>query len=147
MAGRAGGHPPKEEYLRWWFGNRPGLPSTISQDSIAEYVAAYREPGAMSSGFDSYRAVLTDVRDMQERSRTRLAIPVLGVGGEHSFGAAVGASLGRIADSVQSVVIDGAGHWVPDEKPVDLACALLGFFSGQAAAAAAQPLHGTEGSR
>jgi pimeloyl-ACP methyl ester carboxylesterase len=127
------------EYLHWWFGYRPGSRPSVTEEAAAEYAAAYASPGAMSSGFDYYRAVLDDVRDVTARAGSRLAMPVLAVGGQYGFGAAVKPSLERIAAVVEAVVIQGASHWVPDEKPAELTAALLQFFAGPAAVAKPVP--------
>jgi pimeloyl-ACP methyl ester carboxylesterase len=60
----------------------------------------------------------------EQRKNTRLAMPVLAIGGEASAGAQVGEAMKHIADDVQSAVIPGAGHFVAEEAPEDLLAAL-----------------------
>jgi pimeloyl-ACP methyl ester carboxylesterase len=124
----------EEGYLRWFFDHGAGAPGSVSPDAVAEYVAAYSQPGTMSSGFDYYRAIAADRDDARARADVRLALPVLAIGGQRSLAEAVGTSLQRIAPAVQTVVISESGHWVPDERPGELADALLRFFADPAAA-------------
>ena len=46
---------------------------------------------------------------------TKLAMPILAVGGGDSFGAAEGAQIGKYASNVESKVLPGCGHWLPEE--------------------------------
>ena len=38
-------------------------------------------------------------------------------------------SLRQMAEQVDEVVLDECGHWVPEEKPVELANALCSFIA------------------
>ena len=64
----------------------------------------------------------------------RLPMPVLAVGGGVSYphgrgrGVDVEASLSRVADNVRGVVVSDSGHFVPEEKPEELALLLLEFL-------------------
>jgi len=35
----------------------------------------------------------------------------------------------RVADDVRGGVIEGSGHFIPEEKPAELAAALTAFFA------------------
>jgi pimeloyl-ACP methyl ester carboxylesterase len=118
----------EESYLRGWYDHGSATVGQPDEDAVAKYVSAYARPGAMSAGFDYYRAVIDDLSDARSVWSDKLTLPVLAVGGEHSFAVAVSASMQRIANDVTAVVISGAGHWVPDEKPAELAAELIDFF-------------------
>jgi pimeloyl-ACP methyl ester carboxylesterase len=118
----------EESYLRRWYDHGSATAGQPDEDAIDVYVSAYARPGAMTAGFDYYRAVIDDLSDARPVWSDKLALPVLAIGGEHSFAAAVSASMQRIASDVTTVVINGAGHWVPDEKPAELAAELIDFF-------------------
>jgi pimeloyl-ACP methyl ester carboxylesterase len=119
----------EEQYLRWWFDHGSGAPGAISETAVAAYAAAYCRPGAMSSGFAYYRCVFEDITDARAAAAAKLAVPVLGVGGERSFGPAVGAAFSKVAENATTIVIPGAGHWIPDESPAQLGAALLDFLA------------------
>ena len=92
-------------------------------DSIANV------PGALHSNFGFYRALDTTIAENQQRIAHRLTIPVLGIGGEFSLGAGVGAEMKLVADNVQTAVIPGAGHFVAEEAPAEVLTALTAFLS------------------
>ena len=51
------------------------------------------------------------------------------MGGDHSKGAEVGKQVQRYATQVKSVFIANAGHWLPEERPEEVAQHLLSFFA------------------
>jgi pimeloyl-ACP methyl ester carboxylesterase len=64
-------------------------------------------------------------------------MPVLGIGGEKSYGEHVGDALKLVADDVQSVVIPGVGHFVAEEAPDEMLAALTAFLAPYRDASAA----------
>jgi pimeloyl-ACP methyl ester carboxylesterase len=59
----------------------------------------------------------------------RLTLPVLGIGGEHSLGEQVAATMKLAADDVQTLVIPGCAHWVAEETPEETTAALTAFLA------------------
>lgn len=77
-----------------------------------------------------FAAVWDDADDNRESASTKLTCPVLAVGGEQAMGRMVEQSAANLAEKVQGVVLPGAGHWLTDERPDEVAALLLEFFSG-----------------
>jgi pimeloyl-ACP methyl ester carboxylesterase len=46
-----------------------------------------------------------------------LAMPVLAVGGEKSFGPMMATVMRAVATNVQTAVVPNSGHWVMEENP------------------------------
>jgi pimeloyl-ACP methyl ester carboxylesterase len=105
-------------------------PQAITEGDIDEYVRCYAQPGAMHAGFEYYRAYPLDERRNREYAQTKLAIPVLALGGELSGGGAPFASFARLATDVRGGVIAGCGHFVPEEQPDALLAQALPFLTG-----------------
>ncbi|RII17832.1 Soluble epoxide hydrolase [Streptomyces sp. YIM 130001] len=122
-------------YLQAFFGVRTGDPSAVEGADFERYVAAYSAPGAMRAGFELYRAFDEDAaanRAALEREG-RLTVPVLAVGGALSTsGLLVEQMMREVADDVTGLVVPGAGHWVPEERPREFTEALLAFLGGRA---------------
>lgn len=119
-------------YLGWFYRNYGHRSDVIAQEDIDEYLRHYRNPSVLHAGFEYYRALPKDVEDNATRAREfRPTIPILGIGGGQSWGrrTQVAESLRRMADDVREVVIENAGHWVPEEQPEELAGLLRDFFS------------------
>lgn len=104
----------------------------IPDDAIDEFARTYAQPGAIRAGLAYYRAIPQDIADNERAiAAGKLAMPVLGLGGTETFGRRelTLESMRRVAEDVWGGVIKGAGHFIPEEKPAELAAALLDFFA------------------
>lgn len=98
----------------------------VSEAAIDEHARHYATPGGMTAGFNLYRALKQDAA-LAATFDTPLAMPVLTVAGRHGQGDALAASMQRHTSQLQSVVVDGSGHFVAEEAP-DRFCETLGAF-------------------
>jgi pimeloyl-ACP methyl ester carboxylesterase len=55
-------------------------------------------------------------------------MPVLAIGGDHSYGAAMKTEVEAIASNVQGAVIANSGHWIMEEQPQQAIAAITGFL-------------------
>ncbi len=100
--------------------------------AVDEYLRTYVRPGVMASAFERYRTTDSQIAHNARHVKEPIATPTLAVGGEHLFGAAVGDNLRSAAADLRTVVIDGCGHFVSEERPRELARLLLTFFADHA---------------
>lgn len=108
----------------------------LPDEVVNYYVDLVSTPGALPGSFAFYRAWDATMAQNGDRAGTALTMPVLAIGGETSWGPAVGGAMGALANDVQSVVIPGASHWVAEEAPEELADALTTFLAPFGAAVA-----------
>jgi pimeloyl-ACP methyl ester carboxylesterase len=104
-------------YLDRIWNDFSGDPQKPDEATRAFYAAQYAQPGAMRAGFAQFAAFSTDVADNQIFQQTKLAMPVLAVGAEKSFGATEAAVMRNVAANVREAVVPGAGHWLMEENP------------------------------
>lgn len=104
-------------------------PGAFTHEDIDEYVACFSAPGALRASMAHYGALPEGLEQRKQMAKTKLAMPVLALGGAMSFGMGVVKSLERVADDVRGGVIEGAAHWVAEEQPEALLRELLAFFS------------------
>ena len=73
----------EDTYLRFFYAFGGARPDAIEEAAQAEYVRAYRQSGAMTAGFNYYRAVPQNIADNTafRESGQRLAMPILVYGG------------------------------------------------------------------
>src|SRR5712671_6977390 len=120
-------------YLEWFFMNGCDQANVFSDADIAEYVRTYSQPGAMRAGFNFYRALSQDVADNRATFAAgfKLPMPTLGLGGGGSRGRGdlVVESLRRVANKADGGSIADCGHFIPEEKPEELARRLREFLS------------------
>ena len=124
----------EEIYLGWFYRHYGYQPGAIGPEAIEEYLRTYRQDGALRAGFAYYRALEQDIAHNQSLlERGKLKMPVLALGGGKAFGRGADTfeSLQRVALDVRGGVIEDCGHWMPEEKPEQIATALLDFFAGK----------------
>ena len=119
-------------YLEWFFMGGCDQADVFSDADIAEYVRTYSQPGAMRAGFNFYRALAQDVADNRATlgAGFKLPMPTLGLGGggQRGRGDLVVESLRRVALSAEGGSIADCGHFIPEEKPIELADRLRAFL-------------------
>jgi pimeloyl-ACP methyl ester carboxylesterase len=87
----------------------------------------------MRAGFNFYRALSRDVADNRATFAAGFKLPMptlgLGGGGPRGRGNLVVESLRRVAVQASGGAISDCGHFIPEEKPVELATQLREFLS------------------
>lgn len=116
-------------YLEAFYDEMAYNPEAITEEQLNRYTRDYSAPGALRGGFEWYRAFPQDELDNAKFSATKLAMPVLALGGEAGTGTVVMEELKLLATNVQGGTIPRAGHWLTEEQPDVLLNYLLGFFS------------------
>lgn len=110
--------------------------AAISDADVARYAEAYRQPGRLPAAMEMYRALPAAERFGREQ-RGPLDVPIALAAGD-APGKGFGALLPEMANGLQqagatmvtSDVIAGAGHYVLDEAPGDVA-ALIERYAGK----------------
>lgn len=121
----------EEIYLRHLWETFTANKDRVPFDSWEPYLAALKRPGLIHSSASYYRAVYAAADEVRRLIGTaRLTIPVLSVAGSASFGAGQRALVDAFAENVVAdVVIDDAGHFVPEEQPEAFLAALDEFLT------------------
>jgi pimeloyl-ACP methyl ester carboxylesterase len=107
----------------------------VPEEAVAYYVGLLSNPESLHGALGFYREFDATLAQNADRATRRLSMPLLGIGGERSYGDHVGEALGAVADDVDSAVITGAGHWVAEEAPDQVLTALSAFLTPSRAAA------------
>jgi pimeloyl-ACP methyl ester carboxylesterase len=103
---------------------------TLPDDAVRVYIDELAASLASLSGsVGYYRASDATAAQNQQRAKTPLTLPVLAIGGAEGLGADVAATMKLTADNVQTLVIPGCGHFVPEEAPEELLAALIPFLT------------------
>jgi pimeloyl-ACP methyl ester carboxylesterase len=118
----------ERELLTWFFNLKTANPDGAQKGQFERYIQAYSRPGAMSRGFEYYRAFETSAKQNLEFAKTPLDIPVLALGGSQSVGAGMVKLVAGFARNVEGGAIDECGHFLPEEQPSAVAQRLLEFL-------------------
>ena len=92
------------------------------------YTKEYARPGRMAAGFAYFASFPKTATDFAELAKTRLAIPVLSVGGAKALGGPLGAQAKLVAADAKVIVLDNTGHWIMEENPKATIAALVDFL-------------------
>ena len=103
----------------------PALPLEV----VEYYIRNFAADRALRGGLGFYRDWDTTVLQNVKRGTRPLRMPVLAVGGDDGWAEHVGLSMQPAANTVQTVVIPDAGHWIPEQAPDDFLTALTGFLN------------------
>lgn len=116
-------------YLDRFWNEFSADPSSFSEASREHYAKLYAQPGAMHAGFNQFAAFDQDAIDNKVFvARGKLAMPVLAVGGEKSFGPTMAVVMRAAATDVTELVIPRSGHWLMEEQPAATIAAIHGFL-------------------
>jgi pimeloyl-ACP methyl ester carboxylesterase len=116
-------------YLDRFFNELSATPKSIDEATRNHYAKLYGMPGAMHSAFNQFAAFTQDAIDNKELlAKGKLKMPVLGIGGDKSFGAGLAVELKFVADDVSSVVVANSGHWLMEEQPAATMAAIKAFL-------------------
>jgi len=116
-------------YLDRFWNEFSADPSRFSEAAREHYAALYALPGAMHSGFAQFAAFDQDAIDNRTfLAQGKLAMPVLAVGGEKSFGTMMATQARFAATDVQEAIVPDSGHWIMEENPratIEIVCGFL----------------------
>jgi pimeloyl-ACP methyl ester carboxylesterase len=93
-----------------------------------EFIRAYSVPGATTATFHWFGEFNQDAKDNVQLMKTKLPMPLLALGADHSAGSYLAAHSRLVATNVKEVIIKDAGHWVVQEQTAQVQKALLDFF-------------------
>jgi len=105
-------------YLDRFWNEFSANPSRFGEAARTHYAKLYAMPGAMHSGFMQFAAFDQDAIDNKQfLGQGKLAMPVLAIGGEKSFGAQMAGIMRFAASNVREGIIPDSGHWIMEENP------------------------------
>jgi len=101
---------------------------SIPEEDRKFYTAAYARPGRMRSGWAYFVSFPKTATDFAELSKIKLSMPILSIGGEKSLGSELAAQMKLVGNNVKTVVLDGTGHWLMEERPQETMEAIANFL-------------------
>ena len=108
-------------------------PSRIDEQTRDHYAALYARPSAIHNAFSGqFAAFAQDAVDNQLLlAKGKLKMPVLAIGGDHSYGSRLATEIGFAASNVRAAVIENSGHWIMEEQPEQAVSIILSFLKDQ----------------
>jgi pimeloyl-ACP methyl ester carboxylesterase len=119
-------------YLDRFWNELSANPKTIGRATREHYAKLYARPGAMHSAFNQFAAFTQDAADNKAlAAKGKLSMPILALGGDHSFGTQMADIMRLVATDVTAGVITGSGHWVMEEQRQQTSAAIVDFIDNK----------------
>jgi len=116
-------------YLDRFWNELSADPKAIDEKTRRHYARLYARPGAMHAAFNQFAAFTQDAIDNKAfAAKAKLAVPVLALGADHSFGTQMADIMRVVATNVTGNVIAGSGHWVMEEQPKQTTALIVDFI-------------------
>jgi pimeloyl-ACP methyl ester carboxylesterase len=122
-------HGREHDYVSAFIAERFYDHSNFDPADIEIYAKAMALPGRTRGGMEWYRTFEADHATALAYKKQPLEIPVLALGGDQRFGAQMVPMLEEFATHVTGGSIARSSHYVADERPDEVAAALIAFFS------------------
>ncbi|MCW2664535.1 MAG: epoxide hydrolase [Mycobacterium sp.] len=109
-----------------------GLPDWISQEELDHYIAEFARTG-FTGGLNWYRNFDRNWETTPELTDAKIAVPCLFIAGTADPVLAftrVDRASEAISGPYHQLMIEGAGHWLQQERPEEVNAALLEFLNG-----------------
>jgi pimeloyl-ACP methyl ester carboxylesterase len=84
---------------------------------VNEYLRTFAGKEGVLGAEGVYRAAFTTIAQTAPLQESRVKVPVVAMGGERGLGAMVGQFVSMVASEVNSLVLLGCGHFIPEERP------------------------------
>jgi pimeloyl-ACP methyl ester carboxylesterase len=115
-------------YLDRFYNELSANPKAIDEATRRHYARLYARPGNMHAAFNQFAAFVQDAIDNKAfLAKGKLAMPVLAVGADHTFGTGMADEIPFVASDVKSAVIVNSGHWVMEEQPAQTTAMIVKF--------------------
>ena len=105
-----------------------GTPHAAGFDYFDGFLEGAPYPIDTTAGWAYFVSFQEAAKDFSQLSQTKLAMPVLTIGGDKSLGEALGQQVRLVATDVTVVVLKDTGHWVLEERPKETTEALQKFL-------------------
>jgi len=119
-------------YLDRFYNELSANPKAIDEATRRHYARLYARPGNMHYAFEQFATFNTkDRADNVEFQKTKLPMPVLALGADHSFGDTQAVVMRDVATNVQGGIVKNSGHWIMEEQPKQTVDLIVKFLDGK----------------
>lgn len=116
-------------YLDRFYNELSANPKAIDEATRNHYARLYARPGNMHYAFEQFATFNTkDAADNKEFEKTKLPMPILALGADHSFGETQAAVMRFVGTNVEGGIVKNSGHWIMEEQPAQTVGLIKAFL-------------------
>lgn len=119
------------EYITSFIAERTFDHGSFDPEDISIFAKALALPGRTRAAMEWYRAFPVDHKNALDWKKYPLTLPVLALGGEERMGPRIVDMIREFAGDVRGGSIANASHYVVDERPDEIASAIIEFLGGR----------------
>lgn len=121
----------EKAFLTWLFRAKSVRSWAITAEDIDEYAHQMAMPGAIRAATAYYKAAFSaeGVAANKARAKRPLEAPILVLGAERGVGPAMLDTFRPLAREASGRTIPDCGHYMPEERPEEVAADLIRFFA------------------
>jgi pimeloyl-ACP methyl ester carboxylesterase len=120
----------EEMFLRHLWQTFTGDKKAAPFEAWAPYVAAMARPGVARASASYYRSAYASAEQARPLAARKLEAPVLAIAGRNGIGTNHRSFVEAFAERIHAdIVLDGAGHFLPEERPREVLAAITSFLS------------------
>lgn len=108
------------DFVSWFYDNYSAVDGAVTNRARQIFAADLAGPRDIHGWFGVYRDLFDTMDQTAALETDKVATPILAVGGENSQGLEIAENLRRIASDVEGHSLEGAAHFLMDEKPEEL---------------------------
>lgn len=112
----------------YWNGFAADGTRSLPEADRQAYTAAYARPGRMRAAWSYFDSFPSAAIEFAQFAKTKLAMPVLTIGGDKANGPALGEQGKLVAVDASAVVLADTGHWLMEENTKETIDSLVRFF-------------------
>ncbi|HWK97183.1 MAG TPA: alpha/beta hydrolase [Pseudolabrys sp.] len=116
-------------YLDRFYNELSANPKAIDEQTRNHYARLYARPGNMHYAFEQFATFNTkDAADNKEFEKTKLPMPILALGADHSFGETQATVMRFVGTNVEGGIVKNSGHWIMEEQPAQTVGLIKAFL-------------------
>lgn len=115
----------EREFVTWFYDWMTAGKNVIDSEQIDEIYRTFSGNKGFQGAFGIYRGVFDSIDQTAPLLDRKVKVPIIAIGGECSLGAGVGQMTKLVAENVTAHVIENAGHFLPEEKPEEIASFII----------------------
>lgn len=120
----------ERNFLLWFYRNYVVVDNALPPETVDEYLRTFTGHNGVLSAMGVYRAAFKTIAQTEQLTNDKVKTPVVALGGEKSLGAHMGTMVRLVAENVAAYVIEGCGHFIPEERPEVVVKHILALATG-----------------
>jgi pimeloyl-ACP methyl ester carboxylesterase len=105
-------------FLTWFYEGATATGEAFDRTTVEEYLRTFAGVRGVLGSMGIYRAAFTSIAQTEPLMATKIAMPVIAMGGtKGGLGAKVGEMVKLVAANVEIVNVRDSGHFLPEESP------------------------------